>query len=139
MGQEGVRTITRKELSERIAEKTGHSQAAVRAMLKTLFDEVVEELSQGNRIEFRDFGVFEVRTRAPRIAHNPRSLNRVLVPERKSVKFKPGKGMRDVIERDQAPTTPISSREPMPELKPDPKNTIKPDTSGIGDELPVRQ
>ncbi len=139
MGRDGVRTITKKELSERIADKTGTSRTAVRFMLQTLLDEVVEELGQGNRIEFRDFGVFEIKVRAPRIAQNPRTLDRVLVPERRSVKFKPGKGMRDTIEKDQAPTRPVSSSAPMPEPKPDPMTASTPDTSSIGDAIPARQ
>lgn len=125
MQREGVRTITKKELAERIADKTGESRATVRRVLQTFLEELVEELSQGNRIEFRDFGVFEIKTRAPRIAQNPRTLQRVRVPERRSVKFKPGRKMRDAIEIDQDA--------PLPE----PKAGVQPDVSGIGDEMPV--
>ncbi|VAX38345.1 hypothetical protein MNBD_PLANCTO03-228 [hydrothermal vent metagenome] len=134
MGHDGVRTITKKELSEQIADKTGQSRAAVRLVIQALLDEVVEELSRGNRIEFRGFGVFETKTRAPRIARNPQTRLQVLVPERRSAKFKPGKGMRDAIERDQAPPRPLAPAEPMPE----PKAAVTPDTSSIGDAMPIR-
>ena len=139
MGREGVRTITKKDLYERIAEKTGASRTAVRYMLQTLLDEVVEELGRGNRIEFRDFGVFEVKIRAPRVARNPREEQPIFVPERKSVKFKPGKGMRNAVERGQAPTRPILPAVPLPEPKPDAGLAGKPDTSSLGEQIPTRQ
>ena len=139
MGHDGVRTITKKELSEQVAEKTGQSRAAVRVTIQALLDEVVEELSRGNRIEFRGFGVFETKTRAPRIARNPQTRLQVLVPERRSAKFKPGKGMRDAIEREEAPVQLLPSAEPMPELKPDPRHAVMPETRSIGEAMPTKQ
>jgi integration host factor subunit beta len=53
------------------------------------------ELCKDNRLEFRDFGVFETRTRAQRIAQNPKTLARVEVPAKKTVKFKIGRMMKD--------------------------------------------
>lgn len=120
----GVRTITKKELTERIADRTGQSRAAVKRTLQDFFDEVVSELTKGNRIEFRDFGVFEVKVRAPRTAQNPRTLERVRVPERKSVKFKPGRRMRDQIEKVE--TAPII----------EPKAGVRPRSEDIADDAP---
>ena len=59
---------------------------------------VIRELSEGNRLEFRDFGVFEIRERAPRIAQNPKTLERVPVPAKKTVKFKIGRLMKHALE-----------------------------------------
>ena len=56
------------------------------------------ELGRGNRLEFRDFGVFEIRDRKPRVAQNPRTLERVQVPAKKVVKFKVGKLMQRSLE-----------------------------------------
>ena len=57
-------------------------------------DEVIEELGRGNRLEFRDFGVFEIRERAARRAQNPKTLEQVEVPAKKTVKFKTGRLMK---------------------------------------------
>ena len=65
-------TITKKELVNRISEQTGHTKVIVKDILQRFLDEIIEELSAGNRLEFREFGVFEVRDRAARRAQNPR-------------------------------------------------------------------
>lgn len=90
-------TITKKDLVDRIAERTGQSRAEVKEALQMFLDEMIGELASGNRLEFRDFGVFEVKTRASRTAQNPKTLERVTVPARKSVRFKVGRLMRDRV------------------------------------------
>ena len=87
-------TITKKELIDRIAETTGTKRAVVRDIIQTFLDTIVEELGNGNRLEFRDFGVFESRLRAPRIAQNPKTLEQVTVPSKRTVKFKIGRLMK---------------------------------------------
>ncbi|MFA5239738.1 MAG: HU family DNA-binding protein [Phycisphaerae bacterium] len=88
-------TITKKELIDRIAEKTQAKRVLVKRITQTLLDEIIEELSKNNRLEFRDFGVFETRIRAARIAQNPKTLERVKVPPKRTVKFKMGRLMRE--------------------------------------------
>ncbi len=90
-------TITKKELVNRIAEKTGQTKIVAKEVLQTFLDEIVRELSLGNRLEFRDFGVFEVKPRRARRAQNPRTLQKVEVPPKRVVKFKVGRVMRDVV------------------------------------------
>jgi integration host factor subunit beta len=90
-------TITKKELIDRIAEKTQTKRVSVKRIAQAFLDEIVEELRKNNRLEFRDFGVFETRTRAARVAQNPKTLERVKVPPKKTVKFKMGRLMRDNI------------------------------------------
>lgn len=87
-------TITKKEMIDRIAEITKAKRVLVRKILQAFLDEIVEELGNGNRLEFRDFGVFESRERAERVAQNPKTLERVTVPSRRTVKFKIGRSMR---------------------------------------------
>ncbi|MHC4570248.1 MAG: HU family DNA-binding protein [Planctomycetota bacterium] len=58
-------------------------------------DEIVSELAKGNRLEFRDFGVFEVREQAARVAQNPKTLEPIEVPAKRRVKFKMGRIMRE--------------------------------------------
>ena len=88
-------TITKKELIDRIAEKTQAKRVLVKKIVQEFLDDITSELCKGNRLEFRDFGVFETRVRASRIAQNPRTLDRVEVPAKRTVKFKMGRLMRE--------------------------------------------
>lgn len=90
-------TITKKELVNRIAERTGQTKVVAKEILQMFLDEIVKELSIGNRLEFRDFGVFEVKPRRARRAQNPRTLQKVEVPPKRVVKFKVGRVMRDLV------------------------------------------
>jgi integration host factor subunit beta len=87
-------TITKKELIDRIAKNTQAKRVTVKRIIQVFLDEMVEELSRGNRLEFRDFGVFETRNRAARVAQNPKTLQRVDVPAKRTVKFKMGRMMK---------------------------------------------
>jgi integration host factor subunit beta len=90
-------TITKKELIDRIAEITQAKRVIVKRIVQSFLDEVMTELSNDNRLEFRDFGVFETRTRIARIAQNPKTLERVKVPSKRTVKFKMGRMMKDKL------------------------------------------
>ena len=90
-------TTTKKELIDRIAEETKYKRSDVRLIVQSFLDNVIRELGEGRRLEFRDFGVFEPRNRAPRMAQNPRTLERVPVPARRTVKFKIGRLMREAV------------------------------------------
>jgi len=87
-------TITKKELIDRIADKTGHKRVNVKRVVQQFLDEIVSELGAGNRLEFRDFGVFETKLRKARKAQNPKTLAPVAVPEKRTVKFKVGRLMK---------------------------------------------
>ena len=93
------RTTTKKELVDRIAADSNLSRADVKRTIQAFLDEVIEELDKGNRLEFRDFGVFETRQRAARMAQNPKTLEQVEVPSRRTVKFKPGRLMKVKVEQ----------------------------------------
>ena len=97
-----MKTTTKKDLIDRIAAKTGDKRAAVKRIVQEFLEQIGDDLAAGNRIEFRDFGVFEVRQRAPRTAQNPKTLQPVQVPGRPTVRFKPGRQMRDSIENGNA-------------------------------------
>jgi integration host factor subunit beta len=88
-------TITKKELVDRIAERTQSKHGTVKTVVQQFLDEIVSELRMGNRLEFRDFGVFEVRERSARTAQNPKTLEPVEVPAKRRVKFKLGRLMRE--------------------------------------------
>src|ERR1700709_1905532 len=90
-------TITKKELIDRIAESAGHRRVQVKRVIQQFLDEIVNELGQGNRLEFRDFGVFETKIRKARKAQNPKTLEPVAVPEKRTVKFKVGRLMKQKL------------------------------------------
>lgn len=90
-------TTTKKDLIDRIAQRTGQKRGDVKESIQLFLDEMIDELKNGNRLEFRDFGVFEVKARAARTAQNPKTLEQVVVPARKAVRFKVGRLMRDSV------------------------------------------
>ena len=90
-------TITKKELIDRIAENTQAKRVVVKRIIQSFLNEVIDELAADNRLEFRDFGVFETRTRAARVAQNPKTLQRVQVPTKRTVKFKMGRLMKQKL------------------------------------------
>ena len=98
-----MRTITKKELVNRIAERVGQTKVVAKEIIQSFLDEIIEDLGQGNRLEFREFGVFEIKERAARRAQNPRTLEKVSVPAKRVVKFKVGREMRERIGLDQPP------------------------------------
>ena len=88
------KTVTKKDLVDRIADRTGSKRVIVKRIVQTFLDEIIGELGEGNRLEFRDFGVFEIRARAARIAQNPKTMEKVPVPPKRTVKFKIGRLMK---------------------------------------------
>ena len=97
-----MRTVTKKELVNRIAEKTGVTKVVAKEIIQSFLDSIISELAEGNRLEFREFGVFESRERAARRAQNPRTLEKVDVPAKRIVKFKVGRMMRQKVSGDDA-------------------------------------
>ena len=91
-------TVTKKDLIDRIAQNTNQRRVVVKRTVQRLLDEMIRELGKGNRLEFRDFGVFEIKERAPRVAQNPKTLERVEVPAKKTVKFKVGRLMKKSVD-----------------------------------------
>src|SRR5438270_14058885 len=90
-------TITKKELIDRIADGTGGRRVQVKKVVQQFLDEIIGELGKGNRLEFRDFGVFETKIRKARKAQNPKTLEPVEVPEKRTVKFKVGRLMKQKL------------------------------------------
>lgn len=91
-------TITKKELIDRIAESEDCKRVVVKRIIQTFLDSIVEELGNGHRVEFRDFGVFESKLRAPRLAQNPKTMDKVMVPLKRTVKFKVGRTMKERLD-----------------------------------------
>ena len=87
--------MTKRDLVVRISKETGVIQQDVFVVIQKTLDYITEALVKGENVEFRDFGVFEVCTRKPRIGRNPnKPQDTVQIPARKIVKFKAGKIMK---------------------------------------------
>lgn len=106
-----MQTITKKELIDRIAEKSAHKRVVVKGIIQMFLDEIIDELGRGNRLEFRDFGVFESKQRAARTAQNPKTLERVSVPSKRTVKFKVGRLMKVRLTGASHQAAPTSSQQ----------------------------
>ena len=89
--------VTKKEIVKAIADEIGLTQLKTKEIVQKTFDAIIDALVEGRRIELRNFGVFEVKERAARKARNPRTGQRVHVPAKLVVTFKPGKEMEERV------------------------------------------
>lgn len=85
--------MTKKEIVKSISDKTGLTQLQIKEIVQLTFDGIIETLLDERRVELRNFGVFQVKSRKARKARNPRTGLQVDVPEKFVVTFKPGKEM----------------------------------------------
>ena len=93
------RTLTKKKLIHTISQEKNLHPNDVRRVIQSFLDLITEGLSQGERCEFREFGVFEVVERKQKIGRNPkRAQVPIVIPARNAVKFTPGKKMKKLIE-----------------------------------------
>ncbi|MBN2269162.1 MAG: HU family DNA-binding protein [Sedimentisphaerales bacterium] len=84
----------------KIAESTNTPRTTTKRIVQCFLDEVIAELAKDNRLEFRDFGVFDVRLRAARSAQNPKTMEPVQVPPKRVVKFKIGRALKVKLNGD---------------------------------------
>lgn len=117
-------TVTKKELAYRISEKTGLKKVVIKRIIQNFIDEIIDELAKGNRLEFREFGVFEIKTRAARKARNPRTGVRVDVPAKSVVHFKAGRLMKERVQaadeaRKAAENAPAAAENEAPKTSPE--------------------
>lgn len=89
--------MTKKEIVKTISDEIGLTQLKTKEIVQKTFDAIIETLVSERRIELRNFGVFEVKKRAARKARNPRTGDKVHVPEKFVVTFKPGKEMEERV------------------------------------------
>ena len=85
--------MTKKEMVRQIASELNVDQVLTRKIVQLTLDKILHTLTKAGRIELRDFGVFEVKQRAPRKARNPKTNQEVVVPARKVISFQPGKNV----------------------------------------------
>jgi nucleoid DNA-binding protein len=108
-------TVTKKKLIQVISQEKSIHPNDVRNVVQAFLDVMTKFLSQGDRLEFRDFGVFEIVERKQKIGRNPKNASvPIVIPARLAVKFTPGKKMRKLIEKgrkQQQPQSPGSSNQ----------------------------
>jgi nucleoid DNA-binding protein len=90
--------MTKRDLVIRISNETSLVQQQVLDIVQKTLDYIAEAVSQGRKVELRNFGVFEVKIRKARVGRNPNNPGTdVPIPQRAVVKFKPGKEMREAV------------------------------------------
>ena len=89
--------ITKKDLVDRVAQAHQLHARTTKVVIQAFLDEIINELAKGNRLEFREFGVFETRNRSAREGQNPKTLEKVHVPAKCSVKFTMGSLMKQKL------------------------------------------
>jgi len=119
--------MTKRELVIEVAKKLGFTQNDVAQVIQCTLDTITEALAQGNRLEIRNFGVFEVKTREARIGRNPRTGEEVPIPEKRVATFKPGKEIKEMVERGIIP--PSQPPHPGPPI---PMGQVAPSSPGDG-------
>ena len=101
-------TLTKRDLVIRISNETSLGQQQVFSVVQKTLDYISEALAKGDKVELRNFGVFEVKVRKARVGRNPNKPETdVPIPARSTVKFKAGKEMRaDVFKLSPKGQTP---------------------------------
>jgi nucleoid DNA-binding protein len=101
-------TLTKRDLVTRISTETGLNQHQVFEVVQKTLDHISEALAKGDKVELRNFGVFEVKVRKARVGRNPNAPETdIPIPERQVVKFKAGKEMKaHVVQGPPPPPAP---------------------------------
>ena len=109
--------MTKKEIVKAISEEIGLTQLKTKEIVQKTFDAIVETLIEERRIELRNFGVFEVKKRAARKARNPRTGDKVFVPEKFVVTFKPGKEMEERVRQLEVQAAKAAMQQTTPHVQ----------------------
>jgi len=92
-----IRTVSKKDIVKSVAERNGMTTGEAARIVQAFLDQIIETLAAGERIEFREFGIFEPKIRKARIGRNPKTGETVKVPKKAVVTFKPGKVMKERV------------------------------------------
>jgi len=111
-----IANVTKKEIVKKISEDIGLTQLKTKDIVQRTLDAIILTLVSEGRIELRNFGVFEVKQRAPRKARNPRTGDKVYVPSKNVVTFKPGKEMEELVRKMDPTNLPVLKDDPDADL-----------------------
>ena len=107
--------MTKRELVIGVSERLGYTQNEVAGVVQATLDTITESLAAGQRLEIRNFGVFEVKVRDARIGRNPRTGQEVPITQKNVATFKPGKALKERVQEGKpAVVLPQRTREPAP-------------------------
>ena len=109
--------MTKKEIVKKISEDIGLTQLKTKDIVQRTLDAIILTLVSEGRIELRNFGVFEVKRRAPRKARNPRTGDKVYVPSKNVVTFKPGKEMEELVRKMDPAKLPLETDADLADLE----------------------
>ncbi|GMU92237.1 MAG: hypothetical protein AMXMBFR4_12950 [Candidatus Hydrogenedentota bacterium] len=112
--------MTKRELVIDVAEKLGYTQNQVSDVVQAMLDAIVASLADGQRLEIRNFGVFEVKTRDARIGRNPRTGEEVPISQKRVATFKPGKALKEYVQDPNKLPAPSFSDLPEDQAPPQP-------------------
>lgn len=108
--------MTKRELVIAVAERLGYTQNEVSDVVQKTLDTITECLAEGQRIEIRNFGVFEIKKRDARIGRNPRTGQEVNIMEKRVATFKPGKALKEYVEGTGPKPALTETEMPMPSV-----------------------
>ena len=91
--------MTKAELIEKVLVSAGLNKKEAEVAVETIFDSIVQSLREGEKIELRGFGSFRLRSRGARVGRNPKTGEKVNVPAKRIPYFKPGKELKELINR----------------------------------------
>ena len=100
-------SMTKAELVEEVSRVSDLTKKHSEVIVDTVFRSIIEALHRGEKIELRGFGSFRLRKREPRKGRNPKTGDKVDVPPKKVPYFKPGKELKELINKEAAPAPPV--------------------------------
>jgi integration host factor subunit beta len=115
-------SMTKAELVEEVSRVSDLTKKHSEVIVDTVFKSIIDALHRGEKIELRGFGSFRLRRREPRKGRNPKTGDKVDVPPKKVPYFKPGKELKELINRE--PETPPAPAAPAPV-------SVDPDIAGV--------
>lgn len=103
--------MTKRDLIVEVATRLGFTQHEVSGIVHGMLDSITQALANGDRLEIRNFGVFEIKTRDARMGRNPRTGEEVPIEQKRVPTFKPGKALKECVQagHDGWPAAPSNS------------------------------
>jgi DNA-binding protein HU-beta len=89
--------VSKSDIADAVAQKAGMPKSRAENVVSMVFDTIQDSLRQGERVSIVSFGTFEVRTNKGRMGRNPKTGETIYIPEKRSVKFKAGKGLKETV------------------------------------------
>jgi DNA-binding protein HU-beta len=90
-------TLSKSDIVDVVANKMGLPKSKAEEIVTLVVGTIEENLQRGEKVSIVSFGTFEVKTSKARTGRNPKTGESISIPEKKSVKFKPGKGLKELV------------------------------------------